>query len=207
MEAILSLGLGYLIGCVSPAAWISKKKNVNLKEEGTGNLGATNTAIVLGRGAGIFVMIFDIAKSYFSARIARMLFPQLLVAGLLACIGTIVGHCFPVFMNFEGGKGLAAYGGMILFYKPWFFAAIVIPAIGLMILLDTGVAAPIFATVMFPVLTYAYSHNLADTVCVIVASIIIFIMHWNNLKKARADQDVMKTNDFCKKILFKQKKE
>ena len=70
MEAIISLALGYLIGCISPAAWISKKKHINLKEEGTKNLGATNTAIVMGRAAGIFVMVFDIAKSFLSAKIA-----------------------------------------------------------------------------------------------------------------------------------------
>ena len=63
MQAILSLGLGYFIGSISPAALLAKLKHVNLKEEGTKNLGATNTTIVLGRAAGIFVMIFDILKS------------------------------------------------------------------------------------------------------------------------------------------------
>ena len=56
MTAIMSLGLGYCIGCINPAAWIAKMKHVNLKEEGTKNLGATNTAIVMGKHAGFFVL-------------------------------------------------------------------------------------------------------------------------------------------------------
>ncbi len=205
MEAIISLALGYLIGCISPAAWISKKKHINLKEEGTKNLGATNTAIVMGRAAGIFVMVFDIAKSFLSAKIAKLLFPQLAIAGMLACIGAILGHCFPIFMHFQGGKGLAAFGGMVLAYKPWFFAAIVIPGVILMTLLNTGVAVPMLASIMFPVMTYAYSHSIADTVCAAIASLIIVIMHWNNLKRARANNDVIKVNTFFNKILFKKK--
>lgn len=205
MEAIMSLGLGYLIGCISPAAWIGKRKHVNLKEEGSKNLGATNTAIVLGRAAGIFVMIFDIAKSFLSAKLAKYLFPQLAIAGMLACIGTIIGHCYPVFLNFQGGKGLAAYGGMILAYKPWFFLAIVVPAVLLMVLLDTGVAAPILATFMFPALTYLYSRDMADTLCVLIASIFIFAMHWSNLQKARENKDGIKVNTFFENILFKKK--
>ena len=205
MSTILSLGMGYLIGCISPAAWISKKKHINLKEEGTKNLGATNTAIVMGRAAGIFVMVFDIAKSFLSAKIAKLLFPQLAIAGMLACIGAILGHCFPIFMHFQGGKGLAAFGGMVLAYKPWFFAAIVIPGVILMTLLNTGVAVPMLASIMFPVMTYAYSHSIADTVCAAIASLIIVIMHWNNLKRARANNDVIKVNTFFNKILFKKK--
>ena len=59
MHAVLSLGLGYLMGCMNPAALVGKKKNVDLKNTGTGNLGATNTALVLGQKAGWFVLIFD----------------------------------------------------------------------------------------------------------------------------------------------------
>lgn len=203
MEAVLSLGLGYLIGSLSPAALISKRKNVNLKEEGTGNLGATNTTIVLGPAAGIFVMLFDILKSFFASKIAKWLFPQLLIAGMLACIGAIIGHCFPIFLHFQGGKGLAAFGGMVLAYKPWFFVAIVIPGVILMLLLDTGVVVPMLASVMFPVMTYLYGRSIPETLCAAVASLFIVIMHWSNLKKAKKRQDFIQVGDFFKKVLSK----
>ena len=63
MNVLKILGIGYLLGCISPAAILGKLKNVNLKKEGTGNLGATNTAFVLGRRSGIFVLVTDILKS------------------------------------------------------------------------------------------------------------------------------------------------
>ena len=106
MSAILSMGLGYLFGCLNPATWVGRKKHVDLSKTGTKNLGATNTALVLGKKAGYFVLVFDMFKSIFSYRLAKLLFPQLRLAGLIAGIGTILGHCFPVFMNFKGGKGL-----------------------------------------------------------------------------------------------------
>ena len=59
MQTILTLVMGYLVGCINPARMIGKRKKVNLQETGTGNLGATNTALVLGRKAGYFVLFFD----------------------------------------------------------------------------------------------------------------------------------------------------
>ncbi len=205
MSAILSLGMGYLIGCISPAAWLSKKKHVNLKEEGTGNLGATNTALVLGKAAGIFVMCFDIAKSFFSYKIARILFPNLLVAGILACIGCIIGHCFPFTMGFQGGKGLASFGGLILAYNPKFFLMIVIPGTILMAILNTGVVVPMLGSVMFPILVYRQSHDIAETLTVLIACGIIVATHWENLQRAKMKKDVVNFTQFFHTVFGKKK--
>ena len=129
MQVIISLIIGYLMGCISPAAIISKIKNVNLKETGTRNLGATNTTLVLGKRAGVVVLVVDIMKSILSAKLVKLLFPHAVCAGMIACIGCILGHCFPVFLGFQGGKGLAAFAGMVLEYNPWFAIPIVIPGV------------------------------------------------------------------------------
>ena len=205
MTAVLSLGLGYLIGCFQPAAWISKKKHVNLREEGTGNLGATNTAFVLGKRAGIFVLIFDILKSFLSFKIAKWLFPRLLIAGILASIGTILGHCFPVFMDFQGGKGLAAFGGLILAYSPWMFAAIVAAGTVLMFVCDTGVIAPFIGCLAFPAMVYYSGHDWLETAAVLTASAIIFNTHLSNFRMASKKEDVVNTTDFVKKVFRKKK--
>ena len=200
MSAVLSIGMGYLIGCISPASWISRKKNVDLKQEGTKNLGATNTALVLGKSAGIFVMIFDIAKSVFSYKLARLIFPYLRIAGILACIGTILGHCYPIFLHFQGGKGLAAFGGLILAYNPWFFPAIVIPGIILMLIFNTGVVAPLYGCIMFPILVGWFSRNYFDTLAVLIASGIIFMTHLSNFRLAKNKNDVVKTDEFVTRV-------
>lgn len=199
----MSLGLGYLAGCINPAAWISQKKHVNLKEEGTGNLGATNTAYVMGKKAGYFVLFFDVLKSYFSFKIAEWLFPKLLIAGILASIGCILGHCFPVTMHFQGGKGLAAFGGLILAYKPWIFLTIITVGITLMFVCNTGVIAPFMGCVLFPVLTYVSGCDTLELLAVSAASAIIFSTHLSNFRMARRREDVVNTQDFMKKVFGK----
>ena len=205
MTAVMSLGLGYLVGCINPAVLISKAKKVNLKEEGTGNLGtgnlgATNTAFVLGKRSGIFVLLFDIAKSFFSYKIAKWLFPKLLIAGILASIGCILGHCFPVFMHFEGGKGLAAFGGLILAYSPTMFLAIVTTGVILMFVCNTGVVAPFVGCLAFPVMVCISSHDLLEILAVLTASSIIFATHLSNFKMAKRKEDVVNTEEFMEKV-------
>lgn len=203
MTAILSLGLGYLVGCINPAVLIARAKHVNLREEGTGNLGATNTAYVLGKKFGIFVMVFDILKSFFSFQLAKWLFPRLLIAGILASIGCILGHCFPVFMNFAGGKGLAAFGGLILAYSPWMFAIIVAAGTVMMFVCDTGVIAPFIGCLAFPAMVYYAGHDWIETAAVLTASAIIFNTHLSNFRMARKREDVVNTTDFMKKVFGK----
>ena len=204
MEVFFSLILGYAMGCLNPAAWIGKKNHIDLKQAGTGNLGATNTTMVLGRKAGAFVLIFDVAKSFLAARLARWLLPQLAVSGLLASIGVILGHCFPITMHFSGGKGLAAFGGMMLAYNPVVFVIVVLSGIGIMVLLDIGVAAPLLGTVMFPALTFLFSHDVPSTVCAVIASVIILYTHLDNVNKTRAHSDV-KVKNYFRDVLFKKK--
>ena len=89
MNIFKILGIGYLFGCISPAAILGKLQNVNLKKEGTGNLGATNTALVLGPRSGMVVLVSDIVKTFLSAKVSCALFPDLLHAGMFTCIGCI----------------------------------------------------------------------------------------------------------------------
>ena len=206
MEVILSLCLGYALGCINPAAWMGKVRHVDLKQTGTGNLGATNTTMVLGRKAGVFVLLIDVLKSFVAARLARWLFPNLAVAGMLASIGAILGHCFPVTMHFSGGKGLAAFGGMMLAYNPVVFVIVVLSGIAAMVLLDIGVAAPILGTLMFPALAYVFDHDLLTTACATVASLIIFGMHLSNLRQTREKSDI-KVHHYFQNVLFRRNRD
>ena len=203
MNIFKILGIGYLFGCVSPAAILGKLKDVNLKREGTGNLGATNTALVLGPKSGIIVLVSDIIKSILSAKVSCALFPDLLHAGMIACIGCMLGHCFPMLMNFEGGKGVAVYAGMVLLYNPWFAVPFILFGILLIILLNTGVAAPMLASVLFPVLIVMQGGDRISLLLAIVASMLLVFMHRDNLKKAIDKKDVCTTREFAAKISSK----
>lgn len=203
MGAVVSLILGYFAGCINPAAWVGKKKNVNLKEEGTKNLGATNTALVMGKKAGYFVLIFDMLKSWVSYKVARLLFPHLAVAGIIASIGVILGHCFPVFMRFQGGKGLAAFGGLVLAHDPLLFAILLSIGILLALLLNYGVYLAVSASLLFPVCSYLRSGSVPVFAATATAGGIILAMHWGNLRRAVTGEDPIHTRDGLKRIFGK----
>ena len=204
MKSVLCLLMGYIIGSISPAAMISAKKRINLKQEGTGNLGATNTTLLIGKKAGFLVLILDMLKSVLSYRLARALFPQLLLAGLIACIGTLLGHCFPVFLHFQGGKGLASFGGMILAYNPWIFLGLLTTGIAIVFLVNYGVAMALYAGALFPITVYFHSHDLGATVLSAVASAFVMFMHRDNVKKAMSGEE-RQIRAYFKKELFSKK--
>ena len=106
---------------------------------------------------------------------------------------------------FEGGKGLAAFGGLILAYSPKMFLAIVTTGIILMFVCNTGVVAPFMGCLAFPVMVYYSSHDLLETIGVLTASCIIFSTHLSNFKMAKRREDVVNTTDFVEKV-FKKKK-
>ncbi len=196
VQTVFSLILGYFVGCLNPAKMAGKRYDVNLREEGTGNLGATNAACVLGKRIGIAVLAIDVAKSFLSYKLARLLFPQLMIAGLLAGIGVILGHCYPVFHSFQGGKGLAAYAGMVLAHNITFFFLILISGSLLMLLLNTGVAATLLGTALFPVLIYLQSHSLPQTLTAATASLLIFYTHRDNIRHAFLRTDTVRPREF-----------
>lgn len=203
MSAVLSLLMGYLIGCISPAAWVGKKKNVDLKQTGTKNLGATNTALTLGRKAGYFVLVFDMFKSYASYKLAKYLFPHLAVAGIIASIGVILGHAFPVFMHFQGGKSLAAFGGLVLAHDPLLFAILLTLGIVMAFVMNYGVYLAVTATTLFPLLSFLRSGSTAVLGTTAVAGGAVFALHLGNLRRAITGEDPIHTRDGLKRIFKK----
>lgn len=205
MTPILALGMGYCVGCMSPAAFVAKKKHVDLKNEGTKNLGATNTALVLGRYAGYFVLIFDMLKSYLSYKLARILFPHLRLAGLIAGIGVLIGHCFPVTMGFQGGKGLASFGGIVLAHDVRAFAFLLIFGMVMAFVLNYGVYLAVTATVLFPVSCYILHGDAMEALFCAIAAGFILLMHLTNLRRAVTGEDPIRMRDGAKKIFGKKK--
>ena len=205
MQAILSLGMGYLLGCFNPAALVSKVTKVNLKEVGTKNLGATNTALTLGRKAGYFVLFFDMFKSYFSYKLAKSLFPQLVVSGLIAGLGAILGHCFPVFLHFQGGKGLASFGGLVLAHDPVQFLILLTVGAFFALILNYGVYLVMSAATLFPILSSFRSGDPRVFLAAALAGSLVIVMHWGNLRRAISGEEPVRTRSGLKKIFGKSK--
>ena len=203
MNAILSLCMGYFIGCISPAKLISRRRKVDLKQTGTGNLGATNTALVLGKKAGILVLVFDIFKSFAAAKLAKLMFPRLLAAGLISSIGVLLGHCFPVFLRFQGGKALASYGGLILAYDPRIFIVLLTLGTILCFRFNYGVLMALTAGVLFPVAVAITGGGWAEVLLAAFAGGFILFMHRDNFQKTREKRDIT-VSEFFKKQFHKE---
>ena len=204
MSVLISVVIGYFLGCLSPSSFLAKKKNIDLRHEGTGNLGATNTTIVLGKKAGVFVMIFDIAKAYVAALIAKWLFPRQYYAGLLASCATVFGHVFPCHMKFKGGKGLASFGGMVLSFDPVVFLILLVIGLVAMFLVNYGVALPLSAALLLPVIAGLRTMDVTVFAITAITSALIIAVHWSNIGKAmRHEHETVR--GFLKTKLFPKK--
>lgn len=190
MKYLISLLLCYGLGSLNPAALLSKVKKQDLRTQGTHNLGASNTMLVMGKKWGALVMLFDIFKAFFSVKLAKWLFPQLYAVALVAGLGAVLGHVFPFYLGFQGGKGLAAFGGMVLAYDPILFCILLILGIILMLLFNCSVAMPMSAAPLFAILAGVQAQSLTVFCLAAIPALIIVIKHWSNIEKARSGNDV-----------------
>lgn len=119
MTIIILLLLAYVIGSIPSGLWIGKLfYNIDIREHGSGNLGATNTFRTLGTKAGIVVSIMDILKGTAATLLGSLSFFESapihpLVLGMVA----VIGHMYPIFASFKGGKAVATSGGILLAYN------------------------------------------------------------------------------------------
>ena len=190
MSRILSVLIGYFIGCANPAEFFSRRKGINLREEGSHNLGTTNTVLVMGKAWGALVLVIDLGKAVLSAKVAKWLFPKLAVAGLLAALGAILGHIFPFHMHFHGGKGLACFGGMILEYNPLVFCGLLALGITLAIAVNFGVTLTVSAAILFPILAGLISKDLSVFLVCLTASAVILYAHRDNIARSLKGDDL-----------------
>lgn len=118
MEQILFSIAAYLFGAIPFGLLVAKSRGVDIRTQGSGNIGATNVFRVLGKGWGIFTFVLDALKGFIPA----FVFPRMAGLdpewGVLFGIAAILGHSFPVYLKFKGGKGVATSAGMLLGVAP-----------------------------------------------------------------------------------------
>lgn len=162
LEIIVALGivLAYLIGSLPSAVWLGQAYyGIDVRDFGSGNAGATNTFRVLGTRAGIFVMALDIFKGLTAVTLATVWMQlgfigesQIVLFKLVFGISAVVGHIFPIYVGFKGGKGVATLLGMVLGINP--LVAVTCIAVFLIVLLLTKYVSlgSILGTLTFPIM-------------------------------------------------------
>ena len=124
MERIICLVIGYVFGLFQTAYIYGKLHGIDIRDYGSGNAGTTNTMRVLGTKAGLLVLLCDIVKCILAVVVTDLIFGEshpdmLYLLKIYAATGAILGHNFPFYLHFKGGKGIAATAGMILSFHPY----------------------------------------------------------------------------------------
>ena len=125
MERIICLVIGYAFGLFQTSYFYGKAHGIDIRQYGSGNAGTTNALRVLGTRAGLIVLAGDCLKCMAAVWVSRLIFGQshpdmIYLLSLYTGAGAILGHNFPFYMNFRGGKGIAATAGLILSSHPYF---------------------------------------------------------------------------------------
>lgn len=179
---IASIIVGYLFGNIETAYLVGKAKKIDVRHKGSGNLGAANTFRLLGTKAGVLVFAGDCAKASLATLVG------LLIAGpsgaVLGGFGAVLGHNWPVFLSFKGGKGIAATFGMTLVLSPTIAGILFV--VFLLVVLASRVMSlgSMIGVCLLPVLVAIFMPG--DTVFLIgsvVMAVMALIRHRDNIKR------------------------
>ena len=181
MDYIIFGIIAYLLGSIPFALVIGKiGYKIDIREHGSGNLGATNAFRVLGFKAGSIVILGDILKGTIAAVLPQLFnadaYP--LVIGIIA----VLGHTYPVFAKFKGGKAVATSGGMILGINPILFV-IMVATFLLSLYLSKYVSLSSMITGVVAFFASLFFQNTGLTIVILILTIFVAYRHWANIKR------------------------
>ena len=179
---IAALG-AYLLGASNMAYYLAKLKKADLRAGGSGNLGASNATVLLGWKAGVLVGLHDIGKSALAVFLAQLIFPELPYIGAVAGVASVLGHIFPFYLKFRGGKGFASYIGMSLVLN-WKVALAVLALMVILTVVTDYIVVGTMATVTaVPVALGILTHSWMLVLILLVASLVIVYKHRENFPR------------------------
>lgn len=183
MQLILAAVLGYLLGSVSVAILMTKLVlHRDVREQGSGNAGATNVARVFGMKAGVITLLGDVVKTVVSGAVGYLLAGDTGLA--ISCAACMVGHCWPVFFHFKGGKGIAVGAGVALLLD-WRILIALLVIFAVMFVLTKRVSpCSVTCAFFYPFLYYFLypGFTLNFWLCVLMAVLVVY-MHRDNIKR------------------------
>lgn len=198
MYEIILILLAYLIGSIPTAVWVSKYFfNIDIRNYGSGNAGATNTFRVLGSKAGTFVFIIDMIKGFIAVDLAyfieRYQMDNIALTNFQVLLGiaAVVGHIFPIWADFKGGKGIATLFGMILAIQPEVAGYLVLVFAGMLFLTRYVSLSSIVASIAFPVLIFFIFHEpeIIYRIFAVATAILVVLTHHKNINRLLAGNE------------------
>ena len=182
LSIVLGATMAYLLESIPSGLWIGRKFfQIDIRQHGSGNLGATNSFRILGKKAGTIVLLMDLLKGSISV----LLLKQMDLHGispLIIALFAVVGHTYPLFANFKGGKAVATFAGVILAYQPVLFLI----GLGIFILtlaISKMVSFTSMLTISIGVLLSLYFQDIVLTIIALLADIFIIYRHRTNIQR------------------------
>jgi len=181
VQYVLTILIAYLLGCSNMAEYIARLKKVDMRSGGSGNPGTSNAVILMGWRTGILVGLHDIGKAVVAILLVGWLFPNLPAGKEVAGVACVLGHIFPFWMGFKGGKGFASYLGMTLALN-WKLALVVMALVVLLTLVTDFLVVGTFTTItIVPAFFGVANHSLTVALILLVGTAAIFYKHWENI--------------------------
>ncbi len=185
MESVYCTLIGYTVGTFNPSYLLARIKGFDIRKKGSGNAGASNALILFGKLLGIICALMDIAKAYLAVLLTEVLFPNFSLAFAITGTSCILGHIFPFYMKFKGGKGLACLGGIILSFDWRLFLIMLTAEIILVLIVDYICFVPLTASVAFAAVYAVARRDLIGTLILLCSTGVILLRHVENLRRIR----------------------
>jgi glycerol-3-phosphate acyltransferase PlsY len=188
MLGLLAIFIAYLLGGI-PFGFLLVKltKGADIRESGSGNIGATNVLRTTGRAAGVATLLLDIAKGYLAVWLAAELTGGAPEWTSLAALAVMAGHAYPVFLKFQGGKAVATFIGAFAYLTPVPLAAVLLLFVAVAAVTRYISAASILAAAAFPFGVWIILHPpIQVTAAAFIAGAFIVYRHKSNWERLRA---------------------
>ena len=197
MEIAFLIVIAYLIGSIPTAVWVSSKLyGIDIREHGSGNAGATNTFRILGKKAGTAVMLGDMLKGFVAVKLSLLSnfsWDSEAITNLQVGLGlaAVVGHIFPIWADFRGGKGIATLFGMILSIQPLVAVSLIGVFIFILYLTRYVSLSSITASIAFPVLIVFIFREpeVSYKVFAIATACLVVLTHHKNISRLLAGNE------------------
>ena len=181
MQYLVCILIGYFMGCINPSYIIGKLRGVNIKKSGSGNAGASNALLLFGKAVGVFCALFDIIKAFGAIKICEAIYSDEPYIFSVTAVAAILGHIFPFYMKFRGGKGLASFWGMTVALN-WKLGLIAALVILLATVITDYIVIGTFSTIaLVPAYTGLVLTNWTMALIVFLASAMIFCKPFENI--------------------------
>lgn len=188
LRIVLCLLFGYIFGCFSTGYFVAKVRKLDLRKYGSGNIGTTNTLRTLGAKAGLITLAGDMLKAIIPILLIRyLIFPgykNLQLLTLYTGLGVVLGHNYPFWLKFKGGKGIAATSGVLLAFDP-----LIVPFCLPLFVLIVGITryvslGSLFIVVFFPIwILIRHPGDIHMLVVSLIFMISAFIKHRSNIHR------------------------